>query len=829
MKKSKSFLVLVLVFALLIQPLSFATQDDTSFKDVPNGHWAKIVIDEMSNQGIMNGLPGDIFAPSKTMSREEFSVILCRAFGLSPIYPAIPTFSDVDPSRWSYGYIEAAKPLLTGYFPTFGKATFSPTSPAYREDVAVAISKAMGFQSPNVDANQYLENKFYDADDISPGLRQDVLKVVYYKLMSGTSPYEFKPQGIIDRASAAALFSKVLKSSYVDATKDILLTVKIPTTVNKPEVTIVGKTNPGNKVYIGDENDENIILGGNEVQVTNGTFNVNYDLIGGEGTYTFKVRAVTPTGKSKELKYEVKYQTAAPVISFDKVPTVTDKPTVTLTGKVTDALDKYPRFYVNDEEKFLNWSNTFSVTVALKAGKNIITFEAINDQGKSTVIQKEITYNAQAATLKLNAYASTVGNKTFEISGVVTDPTTTSFRGTKLTIDGQEVYINYKGIFSKKVELKEGQNIIDVTLTSKAGQIFNEKIIVNLTYNAPVITFDNWVENSSVKTLSIHGMIQDNYDRSYKLYVNNEYIDTLYPTSGKANFKVNLTLKEGLNTFEFYVKNSLGKETRVIKTVVYGAGASEIQVTSPDQSEVANYVLKGIVKDVNDSYDKITVKVNGKTLSKLNYDYSFKYETVLVEGLNSFLIEAINSSGKQTQLVKEVVFSINAPALTLTVPETVSTETLKLKGMVQSLYDGNSNISLTINGVSVKVGYSGNFEYDMALNQGANQIEVVATGLKSKKENRQTFTVNFMPSKPVLFVNVSEKIEASSVALSGNVSDENGEVTLTVNGTAVVPNESGNWNYTLTLLPGDNVVEVIATNKYGITNVFTKTIVVPQP
>lgn len=829
MKKSKSIWVLVLLFSLLIQPLSYATQDDASFKDVPNGHWAKIVIDEMSNQGIMNGLPGDIFAPSKTMSREEFSVILCRAFGLSPVYPTTPTFSDVDPSRWSYGYIEAAKPLLTGYFPTFGKATFSPTSPAYREDVAVAIAKAMGFQSPNVDANQYLENKFYDADDISPGLRQDVLKVVYYKLMSGTSPYEFKPQGIIDRASAAALFSKVLKSSYVDATKDILLTVKIPVTVNSPEVTIVGKTNPGNKVYIGDENDENIILGGNEVAVTNGTFKMDYELIGGEGTYVFKVRAVTPTGKSKEQKYEVKYQTVGPVITFDKVPTTTDQAKITITGKVTDAVDRAPKFYVNDTEKYVTWRNEFSVDITLKAGKNVITFEAINAQGKSTVIKKEITYNAQAATLKINPYQTTVSNKKFEISGLVLDPTTSSYRGTKLTINGQEVYLSYKGTFSENVTLKEGQNVFDVVLTSKAGQVYNERVVVTLAYKAPVISFDNWVENSAVKTLSIHGAVQDEYDYSYKLFVNNEYVDTLYASRGTAAFKVNLTLKEGLNTFEFYVKNSLGKETRVTKTVVYGAGASEIQVISSDQSELANYVLKGLVKDVNDSYDKITVKVNGNTLPKLSYDYTFNYESILVEGVNSFVIEAINSAGKETKLVKEVTFVIKAPTLALTVPETVTTETLKLKGSIESLYDGNSNTSLRINGSPVTVGYNGTFEFDMALNQGANQIEVVATGLKSMKESRQTFTVNFVPSQPNLFVNVSEITDASTVIVSGNVSDENGVVTLTVNGSAVEPNESGNWNHTLTLAPGEQVIEVIATNKYGITNVFTKTIVVAQP
>lgn len=829
MKKSKSFWVLILLFSLLIQPMSFATQDDTSFKDVPNGHWAKAVIDEMSNQGIMNGLPGDVFAPSKTMSREEFSVILCRAFGLDPIYPATPTFSDVSPSRWSYGYIEAAKPLLTGYFPNLGKATFSPTSPAYREDVAVAISKAMAFQSPNVDANQYLENKFYDADDISPGLRQDVLKVVYYKLMSGTSPYQFEPQGIIDRASAAALFSKVLKSSYTDAGKDILLSVKIPATVNSPVVTVIGKTNPGNKVYIGDENDENIIFGGNEVEVTNGTFKMDYELLGGEGTYEFKIRAVTPTGKAKEQKIVVKYEAVGPAITFDKFPSTTDKPVVTITGKVMDAQDETPKFYVNDEEKYVSWGKTFSVDLTLKAGKNIITFEAVNDSGKSTVIKKEIVYNAKAGTLTLNPYQTTVGKKSYELSGFVTDPTTNGFSGTKLTINGKDVYIGYKGNFTEEVTLKEGANLIDVVLTSKAGQVYSEKITVNLVYGAPVITFDNWSETSTVKTLSIHGSVQDEYDHSYKLYVNNEYVDKIYSYDGKSNFNVKLTLKEGLNTFEFFVKNSLGKETRVVKTVVYGAGASEIQVTSSDQSEVANYVLNGFVKDVNDSYDKLTVKVNGKTISRLSYDSSFRYETVLVEGLNSFVIEAINSAGKVTKLVKEVNFTITAPALQLSVPQTVTSETLTLKGTVKTPYDGNGNIKLTINGSEVYTDIWDSFTHNIALNQGANQIEVVAMGLKSMKESRQTFSVNFMPSKPVLFVNVSEKIEASSVALSGNVSDENGEVTLTVNGTAVVPNQSGNWNYTLTLLPGDNVVEVVATNKYGVTNVFTKTIVLPQP
>lgn len=826
MKRQKYGFILLLVLSLILSqtlPFTYGNTNEVNFKDVPSGHWAESVIEEMANRGIMAGLPGDLFAPDKTMTREEFSVILCRAFGLSPSYPSTPTFSDVSASRWSYGYIEAAKVLLTGYFPNYGKATFNPSGPAFREDVAVAISKAMAFQSPNEDAIAYLDAKFVDADQISPGLRQDVFKVVYYRLMSGTTPYTFEPEGVITRASAAALFSKVLKSSYVDATKEILLVATVPTVVNVAEVKIIGKTNPGNRVYIGDENDEDIIIGGNEVTVENGVFTAVYTLMGGEGTYNFKIKAVTPTGKGKEIKYLVKYETVGPEIVFDKIPSVSENPTVTLTGKVKDPQGSDLKFYVNDKAHSLSfWDKSFSVKLDLTAGKNVIKFEAVNDLGKSTQVTKEIIYNTQSPTLKIDPYQNTVVDKKFFITGSVVDPSTKDFKDTQLVINNKSVRIGYNGTFKYEASLVEGINTFTVVLKSKAGLQVSEVVAVTLNFGSPVLVFDNWMEKTASKTFEVHGSLADSYDYIYKLFVNNEFATNVFTSSGKGSFSVPLKLKEGLNTFEFSVKNSLGKETRISKTIEVVSSAPEILITSPAQSEVAKYTLTGKVLDQNDSYEKIILKVNGRPIAKLFYDNSFSYDIQLVEGLNSIVIEATNASNKSSVVTKEVVFGINPPVLQVTVPQVVTNENLKLTGSVVSAYDGQ-DLSLSINGEAVNLIY-GAFEYNKVLIKGVNTFTFVTKGNKSGKTQTTTYTVNFAPSKPTLFVNAPDTSATNTTQISGNAFDENGEVTLTVNGVKVVPNESGNWNYTLNLIPGSNTLEVVVINKYGEMTVFTKTI-----
>ena len=137
MGETKKIVVLALVFSMIFSNMVFAK----NFNDV-EGHWAETAIEIMNQQGIINGYPDGSFKPNEKITREQFAKLITLTFNLS-LENNSNTFSDIKEGHWSYAYVEASKDFLTGYFPPMGQPFFSPASYATREDVAVALVRAM--------------------------------------------------------------------------------------------------------------------------------------------------------------------------------------------------------------------------------------------------------------------------------------------------------------------------------------------------------------------------------------------------------------------------------------------------------------------------------------------------------------------------------------------------------------------------------------------------------------------------------------------------------------------------------------------------------------
>ena len=84
------------------------------FDDVPYGYWAKGYIEALYNAGYVSGCSTSprLYCPTNNLSRAESSVFVMRgSYGAipSPPYPppATPSFADVNPAFWGYGWIES--------------------------------------------------------------------------------------------------------------------------------------------------------------------------------------------------------------------------------------------------------------------------------------------------------------------------------------------------------------------------------------------------------------------------------------------------------------------------------------------------------------------------------------------------------------------------------------------------------------------------------------------------------------------------------------------------------------------------------------------------
>jgi hypothetical protein len=216
--------VLCLTLILSISSLAFAKtngqQKVKDFKDVRPGHWAYDAIMWMLERNIIDGVGGNRFEPDGIVTRAQFAKMMVNTLGLKLFQPETPSFLDVDKKSWAYPYVESAKPYLTG-FKTASGHYFKPNLTAVREDMAVALVNAMGYNKDTVDES--ILDQFEDKNQISPNLRKHVAISVKYGLIKGTTKNGrllFDPQGNLTRAQAAVLLRRAFEQQEEKVTYD---------------------------------------------------------------------------------------------------------------------------------------------------------------------------------------------------------------------------------------------------------------------------------------------------------------------------------------------------------------------------------------------------------------------------------------------------------------------------------------------------------------------------------------------------------------------------------------------------------------------------------
>ncbi len=190
------------------------------FKDVKENHWAFWDIMWMFEKGIVNGVGNNNFNPSGTVTRAEFAKMMVNTLGLKQYSPQTPSFLDVDKKNWAYPYVEGAKNYLTGWRTASGHY-YKPSQAAVREDMAVALVEALGYQNETVDERNL--NQFADAGQINPNLRRHVALAVKYGLMEGSNKNGqkvFNAQGNLTRAEAAVLLRRAFVEKEEKVTYD---------------------------------------------------------------------------------------------------------------------------------------------------------------------------------------------------------------------------------------------------------------------------------------------------------------------------------------------------------------------------------------------------------------------------------------------------------------------------------------------------------------------------------------------------------------------------------------------------------------------------------
>ncbi len=235
------------------------------FFDISEDFWAYEAIMQLADLDIINGYTDNTFKPNSKVTRLEFASMFTKALDLKST-GTTQTFADVAPGSWGYSIVEAAKYYLTGYKANNGTLYFYGDRDAVREDMAVALVKALGYTVQS--NNTALAAAFSDYDEISPALRNYVYTAYIEGIMKGDNNKKFNPQSTLTRAEAAVLIQRALQATE--------------------KVVVDGTYTTGEKVVIGSTKSTDATLSGlkyNGTAVTGFKSSVfNYSVILAKGT-----------------------------------------------------------------------------------------------------------------------------------------------------------------------------------------------------------------------------------------------------------------------------------------------------------------------------------------------------------------------------------------------------------------------------------------------------------------------------------------------------------------------------------------------------------------
>jgi exopolysaccharide biosynthesis protein len=183
-----------------------------SFSDI-SGHWAKDIVEEMADVGIINGMEENgkmVFKPDSSITRIQFAAIICKSLGIDAddYVSERLTFTDTDKIQpWGVNYIKAMTSMgyINGRSDDNGETTY------FDPDSSISRAEAFTIIGRTIDSQTQAPLTYSDAAQIPSWAREAFGKLAALGIITGFEDNSIKPNNTTTRAEAAALVSKLMK------------------------------------------------------------------------------------------------------------------------------------------------------------------------------------------------------------------------------------------------------------------------------------------------------------------------------------------------------------------------------------------------------------------------------------------------------------------------------------------------------------------------------------------------------------------------------------------------------------------------------------------
>ncbi len=181
----------------------------TPFYDVDGAtwQWAMPSIEFLRSMGVTNGYSDNTFRPSRSISRGEFVLMICRAFGFDTS-SRVSSFPDVPASSVYAGAVATAKSM--GIVEGSG-GRFNPNSAITRQSAMTMLCRAMraaGYKVPSAASSTL--NVYSDQGRVASYARESVASLVRMGVVQGGGDMRLNPTRSISRAQMAAILHRAL-------------------------------------------------------------------------------------------------------------------------------------------------------------------------------------------------------------------------------------------------------------------------------------------------------------------------------------------------------------------------------------------------------------------------------------------------------------------------------------------------------------------------------------------------------------------------------------------------------------------------------------------
>jgi len=501
-------------------------------------------------------------------------------------------------------------------------------------------------------------------------------------------------------------------------------------------------------------------------------------------------------------------------------------------------------------------TQSFESIVTLQPGQNVFELTGTNTVGSAqdqTIIiyNREqnnppvVTYNNPAAS------PTTVQNPNFNVIATILNVDNSN--QVTMTLNGAAVagvsFSSSNHVANANITLQVGTNIVTTTGTNAYGTDSESTTIIynpQQTVQPPVVYFVD--PNSSPYTTNnntfvINADVLNVAGAQNVLFKQNGNVNQNFTYNAQTDdFQSTVVLNPGQNVFEIVGSNSAGSAS-ASTIIVYNRPAPKppvVTITNPSNNphETANAVfnLTSTVLNVTQA-SQIKVKLNGNIIP-FNYNNTNNgvYATLnLVQGSNVVSVTGTNADGtdsKQTTIIYRPAQTVQPPVVQITVPNanpfTVAQADYTLLASVLNV-PNVSGVNVTVNGSNVtNFTFNGNsVTVPLVLIEGANMITVTGTNTAGTASDQQTIiyrkpvvaqppVVSFIDPavSPTTVFSATYPVKARVRFVTGA-----SQIALTINGAAstnfVYSVSSEIMDFTTALVPGANVISIVATNADG--------------